>query len=141
MNTILIIALALAATAVVFVLVQRQRLIHQRNRAIAQSLDAIRLSADQSRLRGLVTELDVEADFNNLRELAQHCPSDVMKTLQDLEERWREVQRRLDEFKSQDTVSTLQSSVTMVKTDQLVDEIFELSRKVETGLGDRSAKN
>ena len=61
-----------------------------------------------------------------------------MKLIQDLEDRWREVQRRFTEFKAQDTVSTLQSTVTMVKTDQLVDEIFELCRAVEKGLGDRA---
>lgn len=138
LETILIAALLLIVIIIAVTLFDRQRRIHLRNRAIAESLNAIRLSADESRLRGLVTEIDIDPEFNNLRHLAAYCPPEVTQTIQNLEDRWQEVQRRFSEYNAQDTVSTLQSSVTMLQTDQLVDEIHDLCKAVEKGLGDRT---
>ena len=137
MESILIAALLLIVAVIAITLFDRQRRLHMRNRAIAESLNAIRMSADESRLRGMVTEIDIQPEFDNLRHLAVYCPNQVTQNIQDLEDRWQELQRRFSDYNAQGTFSTLQSSVTMLQTDQLVDEIFELCKNVENGLGDR----
>ena len=58
-----------------------------------------------------------------------------MIVLDDMENRCAEIARRVDEFKAQDTVSTLQSSLTTSKTTKLVIEIHQLAKKIEQQLG------
>ena len=137
MDIILIAALLLVVIVAAIIFFERQRRLQIRNRAIAESLNTIRLSADESRLRGLPSEIDIDPEFDNLRHLAVDCPAQAAQKIRDLEDRWREVQRRFSEYNAQDHVATLQSSVTMLQTDQLVDEIFELCKDVENSLGDR----
>ncbi|MGB0691964.1 MAG: hypothetical protein ACPGPD_04595 [Pseudomonadales bacterium] len=139
MDIILIAALLLVVIVIAIIFFERQRRLHIRNRAIAESLNTIRLSADESRLRGLPSEIDIDPEFDNLRHLAVNCPAQAAQKIRDLEDRWHEVQRRFSEYNAQDHVATLQSSVTMLQTDQLVDEIFELCKDVENSLGDRRA--
>lgn len=137
MNMLILSALGvlLAATLVV-VLAARARRVRIRNRQIAESLDAIRVAADKSRIKGIaVPEIDISPAFQKLTELAADCPKEVLATLQEMEDRWREVSRRVAEYNAQDTVSTLQSSLALSKTDALVGEIHELARQIKVQLG------
>ena len=101
-----------------------------------QTIDAIRNGAEKSRIKGIeVPEVDVSDAFAQLEAFARECPAEVSADIVAIKERWTEIQNRVREFNAQDTVSTMQSSLTLTRTEKLVTEIHDLARKVETSLG------
>lgn len=111
---------------------------HQRNRLIARSLDTIRNAVELNRAKGVnAPELSLTPAFEKLRVLASSTSPEVLDTLKAMEDRCIEIERRIDEFKAQDTVSTLQSSLTTGRTEKLVSEVHELAQQIEQQLGHR----
>ncbi len=137
--TFIIVFTVVAVFAAIAVALARGASKKRRDRAIAEALDAIRSGAEKSRIKGIeVPEVDVSDAFTQLETFARDCPADVSADVAAIKERWTEIQRRVREFNAQDTVSTMQSSLTLTRTEKLVTEIHDLSRKVETGLGAKS---
>lgn len=140
--TALIVGVSVALLVVIVIFAARVKQNHQRNRDIAESLDTIRNAVELNRAKGInAPDINVEPAFEKLRLLAADTSPEVNTLLKDMQDRCQEIERRVGEFKAQETIATLQSSLTTGKTDKLVIEIHDLAHQVELALGYRPKKS
>jgi chromosome segregation ATPase len=138
------VALAITVTAFVIVTLSgwiavnylRRRFRHrQRNMQIVEALDKIRLAADAKRQHGHeAAKVDISGEFRKLATLLAATSREVQEDLNNIEERWRQINVQIKAYENHNATDTLQSSIVSSRTHRLANEIGELAKQLEKKL-------
>lgn len=129
-------AVAVALATIVFFYTRRPAPTPADQRWIMSTLKSIREEADRRRLHpNAEAKFDVPAAFDDLRLLMSRYPGPLQENVEQLADRWQELDRQYLAFQNQDPGSTLQNSIVANRTSKLANEIGELIEEIESDLG------
>ncbi len=132
---IAIIAVFIATAVFWFTTANRPKPTPADQRWIVSTLESIREEADRRRLHpNAEAKFDVDAAFDNLRDMVSKYPGPLQETVESLAKRWRELSRQYAEFQNQDAGSTLQNSIITQRTSKIANEIGELIDEIKEQL-------
>jgi len=102
---------------------------------IVTTLESIRDEANRKRLHANADpKIDVDEAFNQLRELMAAYPGPLQQKIDQMAERWSDLDSQYAEVQQQEPGSTLQNSLLASRISKLANDIGELADEIANGV-------